>query len=62
VIELVRAGFGQENLQVIASERRAGDSGFLCAEVGLINSSLGFRASHELIDSVRVPNVFEINT
>jgi UDP-glucose 4-epimerase len=51
VIELVGASFGQENLQVIGSERRAGDSGFLCAEVSLINSSLGFRANHELVDS-----------
>jgi UDP-glucose 4-epimerase len=52
VIELVGASFGQEDLQVIESERRAGDSGFLCAEVTLINSCLGFRASYELVDSV----------
>ena len=53
VIELVGASFGQENLQLIASERRAGDSGFLCAEVTLIASALGFRANHALIDSVK---------
>jgi UDP-glucose 4-epimerase len=52
VIELVGASFGQENLQVIESERRAGDSGFLCAEVTLISRTLGFRANHELVDSV----------
>jgi UDP-glucose 4-epimerase len=53
IIELVGASFRQENLQMIASERRAGDSGFLCAEVTLINSTLGFMASFKLVDSVR---------
>jgi UDP-glucose 4-epimerase len=51
VIELVGASFGQEDLQVIESERRAGDSGFLCAEVTLISRTLGFRVNHELVDS-----------
>ena len=51
VIELIGATFGQENLQLIASERRAGDSGFLCAEVTLIKGALGFRAGHALSDS-----------
>ena len=53
VIELIGASFGQENLQMIASARRTGDSGFLCAEVTLINSTLGFRASYNLVDSVQ---------
>lgn len=53
VIELISASFGQENLQLIASERRAGDSGYLCAEVTLIKGTLGFKASFELGDSVR---------
>jgi UDP-glucose 4-epimerase len=53
VIELVGVSFGQANLQVIESERRAGDSGFLSAEVSIINSSLGFRAKHDLVDSMR---------
>jgi UDP-glucose 4-epimerase len=52
VIELVGTAFGQENLQVIESERRAGDCGFLCAEVTLINSKLGFKASFNLVDGV----------
>jgi UDP-glucose 4-epimerase len=51
VIELIGASFGQENLQLIASERRAGDSGFLCAEVTLIKGTLGFRAGQALSDS-----------
>jgi UDP-glucose 4-epimerase len=53
VIELVGVSFGQENLRVIESERRSGDSGFLCAEVTLIRSILGFRAGHEFVDSAR---------
>ena len=51
VIEFVGTASRQESLQVIASERRAGDSGFLCADVALINRTLGFRANHELVDS-----------
>jgi UDP-glucose 4-epimerase len=51
VIELVGASFGQENSQVIESERRTGDSGFLCAEVTLINRTLGFRPGYGLVDS-----------
>jgi UDP-glucose 4-epimerase len=52
VIELVAASCGQENLQVITTVRRAGDSGFLCADASLMGSTLGFRANHELVDSV----------
>jgi UDP-glucose 4-epimerase len=51
VIALVGAAFGQEDLQVIESERRVGDSGFLCAEVTLISRTLGFRAGYVLVDS-----------
>ncbi len=53
VIELISASFGQENVQMIASERRAGDSGFLCAEVSLFDKTLGFKASFNLVDSVQ---------
>lgn len=53
VIDLVGATFGQENLKVMTSERRAGDSAILCADVSLIENTLGLRASFSLIDSVR---------
>jgi UDP-glucose 4-epimerase len=53
VIELVRVAFDQEDLQVIESERRAGDSGLLCAEVTLIEGTLGFSADRKLFESVR---------
>jgi UDP-glucose 4-epimerase len=53
VIELVGASFYKENLQTIASARRAGDSGFLCADVTRIHSALGFSARYNLLDSVQ---------
>jgi UDP-glucose 4-epimerase len=53
VIELVGASFNQKNLQIIVSARRAGDSGFLCACVTLINSTLGFTTNHKLVDSTQ---------
>jgi UDP-glucose 4-epimerase len=51
VIELVAASFEHEDLQVIESERRAGDSAFLCAEATLISETLGFRARYGFVDS-----------
>jgi UDP-glucose 4-epimerase len=53
VIELVGAAFGQEDLQVIESERRAGDSGFLSADISLSNMTFGFRESLDLADSMQ---------
>jgi UDP-glucose 4-epimerase len=53
VIELVGATFGQENLKIMNSERRAGDSAVLYADVSLIEATLGFKGSFSLIDSVR---------
>jgi UDP-glucose 4-epimerase len=53
VIELVGAAFNAVNLQAIESGRRAGDSGFLCADVTRIHSALGFNASYNLFDSVQ---------
>lgn len=53
VIELVGASLNQEDLEIIGSTRRAGDSGFLCAEVTLMSRTLGFKASLNLGDSVR---------
>lgn len=52
VIDLVSATFGRENLKVMTSERRVGDSAVLCADVSLIEAALGFRASFSLVDSV----------
>jgi UDP-glucose 4-epimerase len=53
VIKLVGVSLQQENLQMITSVRRSGDSGILYAEVTLINRILGFKASYNLVDSIR---------
>ncbi len=53
VVKLVGASLNQENLQIIESKPRAGDSGFICANVSLIDTTLGFRVSFNLTDSVR---------
>jgi UDP-glucose 4-epimerase len=53
VIELVGVSFGQESLRVIESERRSGDSGFLCADVLLIGSILEFCSIYSLKESAR---------
>jgi UDP-glucose 4-epimerase len=53
IIDLVGTTFCQSNLQIVTSERRAGDPAFLCADVSLIETTLGFRACFSLIESVR---------
>jgi UDP-glucose 4-epimerase len=53
VIDLIGASFNKVNLQTIESTRRAGDSGFLCADVTRISKALGFSASYNLFDSVQ---------
>lgn len=53
VIELVGASFNQENIETIGSKRRAGDSGSMRADVTSIGKYLGFRAHHNLEDSIR---------
>jgi UDP-glucose 4-epimerase len=51
VIELVCEAANLMRLDAVEKDRRNGDSGFLCAEVTLFHSILGFRANHELVDS-----------
>lgn len=53
VIELVRVSFGHANLQVIESERRAGDSGYLRADVNRIQNTLRVSEEYELIKSIK---------
>jgi UDP-glucose 4-epimerase len=53
VVEIVNASFSSEGLKTIASKRRAGDSGIVCADVALISKTLGFSASYSLGESVR---------
>ena len=53
VIELIGATFGLENFEIVAAARRDGDSGFLCADISLIDSTFGYRESFDLVDSIR---------
>ena len=53
VVKLVAASLGIEDIRLIASKRRPGDSGFICADIALINNTLGFTADFNLGDSVR---------
>jgi UDP-glucose 4-epimerase len=53
VIELVGVSFGHANLQVIESERRAGDSGYLRADMNRIQNTLRISEEYELIKSIK---------
>ncbi len=52
VIDMLRESCGDKNLQINETERRPGDSAFLCADATLINQTLGFTTNYNLIDSV----------
>jgi UDP-glucose 4-epimerase len=48
IIGLVCEATGREDVVAIAADRRAGDPAFLCADVSLIKSSIGFTAIYSL--------------
>jgi UDP-glucose 4-epimerase len=52
VIELLAALFDHQDLRVIESKRRPGDSGFMCAEVKLIRDTLSFKPEYDLDESI----------
>ena len=51
VIKLVSTAGGQSNVVTEQKERRAGDPAFLCADVSLIEGSLGFNTKYSLSQS-----------
>ena len=53
VIDLVLKAINKTDTQVIESSRRAGDPAFLCADVNLAKSSMGFSSKYSLEESVR---------
>ena len=53
VIDLVLKAINKTDTQVIESPRRAGDPAFLCADINLAKSSLGFTSKYSLEESVR---------
>jgi UDP-glucose 4-epimerase len=48
VIKLVCAAAGQSDAVAVEAERRAGDPAFLCADVSLIKSAIGFTSTYSL--------------
>jgi UDP-glucose 4-epimerase len=53
VIDLVLKAINKSDTQVIESPRRAGDPAFLCADINLAKSSMGFASKYSLEESVR---------
>jgi UDP-glucose 4-epimerase len=53
IIKLVLDATKKSDTQVIEVERRAGDPAFLCADVSLAKSAMGFESKYSLEESVR---------
>jgi UDP-glucose 4-epimerase len=53
IIKLVLDAIKKSDTQVIEVERRAGDPAFLCADVTLAKSAMGFESKYSLEESVR---------
>ena len=53
IINLVLAATNKSDTRVIESPRRAGDPAFLCADVALANSAMGFTSQYSLEASIK---------
>jgi UDP-glucose 4-epimerase len=53
IIKLVLEATNKLDTQVIETDRRAGDPAFLCADVTLAKSAMGFESKYSLEESVR---------
>jgi UDP-glucose 4-epimerase len=53
IIKLVLEATNKAGTQVIETDRRAGDPAFLCADVALAKSAMGFESKYSLEESVR---------
>jgi UDP-glucose 4-epimerase len=53
IINLVLVATNKSDTQVIESPRRAGDPAFLCADINLATSAMGFTSKYSLEESVR---------
>jgi len=53
VIDLVLKAINKSGSEVIESPRRAGDPAFLCADVKLAKSAMGFESKYSLEESIR---------
>jgi UDP-glucose 4-epimerase len=53
IIDLVLQATNKTDTEVIQSPRRAGDPAFLCADVTLAKSAMGFESKYSLEESIR---------
>ena len=53
IIKLVLEATNKSDTQVIESPRRAGDPAFLCADINLAKSAMGFTSKYSLEESIR---------
>lgn len=53
VIDLVLKALNKADSQIISSPRRAGDPAFLCADVTLAKSAMGFESRYSLEESIK---------
>jgi UDP-glucose 4-epimerase len=53
IITLVLAATNKSDTEVIESPRRAGDPAFLCADISLAKSAMGFASKYSLEESIR---------
>ncbi len=53
IIDLVLQATNKTDTEVIKSPRRAGDPGFLCADITLAKSAMGFESKYSLEESIR---------
>jgi UDP-glucose 4-epimerase len=53
IIKLVLEATNKTDTQVIESPRRAGDPAFLCADINLAKTSMGFTSKYSLEESIR---------
>jgi UDP-glucose 4-epimerase len=53
IIKLVLEATNKSDTQVIESPRRAGDPAFLCADINLAKTSMGFTSRYSLEESIR---------
>jgi len=53
IIKLVLEATNKTDTQIIETERRAGDPAFLCADINLAKSAMGFTSQYSLEESVR---------
>jgi UDP-glucose 4-epimerase len=53
IINLVLAATNKSDTQVIETDRRAGDPAFLCADINLAKSAMGFTSKYSLEESIK---------